>query len=531
MRSAVLLAAGAGFTIDAVTCVDDHRSWSATEVSSAYRMVLVRRGRFRRMTDGLPADLDPTIAYLGIPGEEERFAHPTGGDLCTSIAVTPTLWHTLLTPPPTTPARPSTTPARPTRPSTTHPPAHTSTQPDAEPPQDPTVPLRDSTSAPPAHTSTQPDAKPRQGPAVPLRDSTSAPPLPTSPGHVTADTRAALTDTRAAVIDTRPALADASPAAEFGRGLASPRPRSVRSPSERASASPLPTASGHSPADSPATPASAPPDADSQVLVSPPSAPATTSPAPANASPDADSHALPSPPPAPATSSPAPASAPCDSSAVVRDHVVVSVDSPGAGRESGGGERSASSDATRPPRERGPVGGRRHGTGAVPSTFYVDARVDLAHRRVLVAGRTGDVAYALTESLLTLMTAALAMRPESSSRSAKPIVDAAREAIASGDPAAEGLLPLAECLDVSPYQLSRAFTRELGVSLTHYRNRVRVGAALDRLEAGEPSLAVLAADLGFADQAHLTRTIRQHVGHTPTTLRRLLTPEGAPDAP
>ncbi|WP_250572472.1 helix-turn-helix domain-containing protein [Nonomuraea sediminis] len=165
----------------------------------------------------------------------------------------------------------------------------------------------------------------------------------------------------------------------------------------------------------------------------------------------------------------------------------------------------------------------------MPSTFYVDARVDLAHRRVLVAGRTGDVAYALTESLVSLVAAAVESRPECSS--GKPIVDAAREAIASGHSAAEGLLPLAEYLDVSPYQLSRAFTRELGVSLTHYRNRVRVGAALDRLEEGEPSLAVLAADLGFADQAHLTRTIRHHVGHTPTTLRRLLTPGGTADAP
>ncbi|SEK45460.1 helix-turn-helix domain-containing protein [Streptacidiphilus jiangxiensis] len=60
--------------------------------------------------------------------------------------------------------------------------------------------------------------------------------------------------------------------------------------------------------------------------------------------------------------------------------------------------------------------------------------------------------------------------------------------------------------------------------MTHYRHRVRIGRALDRLEAGEPSLSAVAADLGYADQAHLTRTMRQHLGHTPTVLRRLLTP-------
>jgi len=99
---------------------------------------------------------------------------------------------------------------------------------------------------------------------------------------------------------------------------------------------------------------------------------------------------------------------------------------------------------------------------------------------------------------------------------------AAREAIAADHPAARGLFPLAELLGVSPYRLSRGFSRELGMSLTHYRNRVRVGRALERLAAGKPSLGVLAADLGFSDQAHLTRTVRAHVGRTPSALRRLL---------
>jgi AraC-like DNA-binding protein len=32
----------------------------------------------------------------------------------------------------------------------------------------------------------------------------------------------------------------------------------------------------------------------------------------------------------------------------------------------------------------------------------------------------------------------------------------------------------------------------------------------------------VAADTGFADQAHLTRTVRRETGHTPGDLRRLL---------
>jgi AraC-like DNA-binding protein len=49
-----------------------------------------------------------------------------------------------------------------------------------------------------------------------------------------------------------------------------------------------------------------------------------------------------------------------------------------------------------------------------------------------------------------------------------------------------------------------------------------VSRALERLAAGERNLGVLAADLGFSDQAHLTRTVRAHVGRPPAALRRLL---------
>ncbi|MEV0698428.1 helix-turn-helix transcriptional regulator [Saccharopolyspora sp. NPDC050389] len=245
-------------------CRSDHRGWSEAEVHESYRMVLVRSGRFRRRVAGVAADITPTSAYLGVPGEEEHFAHPAGGDVCTSIGLTPELWRSL--------------------------------------------------------------------------------------------------------------------AGESSR----PRP-----------------------------------------------------------------------------------------------------------------------------------------------TAYVDAQLDLAHRRVLATMATGDAGYALTEQLLGLLTTALTQVVDGRTPSEAPpatavLVSAAREAIAAGHPAARGLLPLAELLGVSPYRLSRAFPLLLGVSLTRYRNRVRVGQALDRLEQGERSLGELAADLGFADQAHLCRTVRAHLGHTPTELRRLL---------
>ncbi|MEV5573209.1 AraC family transcriptional regulator [Spirillospora sp. NPDC052269] len=255
------------FTVSAVTCRADHAHWSPAEVHDAYRLVLVRTGRFRRRASGDHTDLDTTRAYLGAPDDEEQFAHPSGGDVCTSITVTPRLWRTL------------------------------------------------------AGDTTTPD---------------------------------------------------------------------------------------------------------------------------------------------------------------------------------------------------------RH-------TLYVDARTDLTHRRVLASARTGDIDYALCEDLLTLLATALRDTVDASTPSRtrprpadRRLVAAARDAILEGHPASDTLISLAALLDASPYRLSRAFPRELGVTITRFRHRVRMAQALDRLESGETNLSVLAADLGYADQAHLTRTVRQHLNQTPTTLRRLL---------
>ncbi|MER7767175.1 AraC family transcriptional regulator [Kitasatospora sp. NPDC096140] len=279
MLTAVPLATRPDFGISAVACRADHTRWSAPEVRSDYRVVLVRRGRFRRRAAGVAADLDATVAYVGVPGQEESFAHPDGGDHCTAISVTPELWRSLA----------------------------------------------------------------------------------------------------------------------------------------------------------------------------------------------GDSHRA------------------------------------GAGTGVGAG------------------------AGRAGQALYVDPRLDLAHRRLIATARSGDVDYALTEELLTLLSTAIGRTvagPTPLGRASpehdRRLVAAAREAIVEGHPASNALLPLAELLGVSPYRLSRAFPRELGVSVTRYRHRVRIGRALDRLEAGENGLGTLAAELGYADQAHLTRTMRQYLGHTPARLRRLL---------
>jgi AraC-like DNA-binding protein len=161
------------------------------------------------------------------------------------------------------------------------------------------------------------------------------------------------------------------------------------------------------------------------------------------------------------------------------------------------------------------------GVGPVPTT----PRDDLVVRAL---GACLEPAAA-EERVLGLVTSVLAAvvprrlgsgRPATVQARARIAADA-REALAA-DPAL-GLVPLARAVAVSPHHLSRVFRDELGVSVTTYRRRLRVRAALERLSAGEDDLARLAADAGFADHAHLAREMRALLGHTPSQLRLQLT--------
>ncbi|MEV5572292.1 helix-turn-helix domain-containing protein [Spirillospora sp. NPDC052269] len=59
--------------------------------------------------------------------------------------------------------------------------------------------------------------------------------------------------------------------------------------------------------------------------------------------------------------------------------------------------------------------------------------------------------------------------------------------------------------------------------MTAYRNDLRVRAVLEDLARGRGGqLAELAAEYGFTDHAHLTRTFRHHLGECPSTLRERL---------
>lgn len=158
-------------------------------------------------------------------------------------------------------------------------------------------------------------------------------------------------------------------------------------------------------------------------------------------------------------------------------------------------------------------------------------RMDLAQRALLARARHGADEFELTERVLRLAEHLVGLadaEPDGGGHgsgsvlpSHRRLVDAARQLL-TVDPAWPVFDDLARELGVSRPHLSRVFRTVTGESLTRCRARLRVRAALDRLEAGQTNLAVLASELGFADHAHLTRTLGGELGSPPSRVRALL---------
>ncbi len=81
------------------------------------------------------------------------------------------------------------------------------------------------------------------------------------------------------------------------------------------------------------------------------------------------------------------------------------------------------------------------------------------------------------------------------------------------------LAALAAAAQASPYSLLRAFRAETGLPPHAYLNQRRVRHACGLLGQGVPP-AQVAAEVGFADQAHLTRHFKRIVGVPPGAYQR-----------
>ncbi|MBI4942075.1 MAG: helix-turn-helix transcriptional regulator [Actinobacteria bacterium] len=110
-----------------------------------------------------------------------------------------------------------------------------------------------------------------------------------------------------------------------------------------------------------------------------------------------------------------------------------------------------------------------------------------------------------------------------------PLLALAREvtavaAVAEHDRSVVRVEQLAAHAGVGVRTLQRMFSQALGVSPAWVIRRWRIVEAADRAAGGDDVVwAELAADLGYADQAHLVRDFRSHLGTTPAAYTRSLT--------
>jgi AraC-like DNA-binding protein len=105
---------------------------------------------------------------------------------------------------------------------------------------------------------------------------------------------------------------------------------------------------------------------------------------------------------------------------------------------------------------------------------------------------------------------------------ARPAVDPLAGLAASlvqriiGDPSLRRVSALAAASGTTVRSLQRLFADYVGVSPKWVMRRARLHEAAARADSGEPvDWGALAAELGYADQAHLTREWRHHAGLPP----------------
>jgi AraC-like DNA-binding protein len=169
---------------------------------------------------------------------------------------------------------------------------------------------------------------------------------------------------------------------------------------------------------------------------------------------------------------------------------------------------------------------------AVPNTLerLRVTRVDLRMRQMvgvlLAALERADDQLLVDQIALELLRAIAAhvapARALSGSATARERVGRVREVLAERPEARWTLEALARLVGYSPYHLAHQFRAHTGTSVHRFLSDLRVAAALRRIEAGDSSLATVAADLGFSHHSHLTATLRRRIGLSPRMIRERL---------
>jgi len=155
----------------------------------------------------------------------------------------------------------------------------------------------------------------------------------------------------------------------------------------------------------------------------------------------------------------------------------------------------------------------------------VGAGHGLLHRRLLQGLHERGSDLAVEETALHLAGAHLRYgrraRENTSSATARrhrELVEATKTLLNRRIRSGVTLSEIAAELAVSPYHLSRVFTRRLGVPIYRYFLRLRLLAVMERILAGD-DITRASLDHGFSDHSHLTNRFRREFGIPPSHLR------------
>jgi AraC-like DNA-binding protein len=155
-----------------------------------------------------------------------------------------------------------------------------------------------------------------------------------------------------------------------------------------------------------------------------------------------------------------------------------------------------------------------------------DLRMRLAAGMLIAAIERGEddlVVHDLVFELLRRIASNLADGERSKYHGlARMKVERVRSLLAEHPEGRWTLQQLAELVGYSPFYLAHQFRAYTGTTVHQYLADLRAAAALSRIEAGDASLATIAADLGFAHHSHLTASLRRRLGMTPRMIRRSL---------
>ena len=169
--------------------------------------------------------------------------------------------------------------------------------------------------------------------------------------------------------------------------------------------------------------------------------------------------------------------------------------------------------------------GWRAGTPSFPQTVLYDPATAALLRSAHRAAEWGDQLASstlLTTALAQLLSAHAAAGPASGPgpvKKAPDAVGAVRDLLADRLVDPPTLAELATLTGLSQFAVLRAFRAATGLPPHAYLNQLRVRRARRLLDDGLPA-AEVAAEIGFADQAHLTRHFKRVVGVPPAAYQR-----------